>query len=202
MTASPTTRGSPRSAPRAGCCSRAAALPGQGLVLASAERADLLVDFSDLSPGVELTWLNNAAAPFDGSVRRPRHGRYPDLEGLLPYPEVLRFRVAEGRRASRPGAPQTSGDRLRADPRDELAGSVVRAVALVEQKVERRRAADADPARGRRGPGCRRARHTARRTAGGRQRTRRGGEPSRPASRTPSPSSRPSGSRRSGESST
>src|SRR5437660_6938195 len=42
-------------------------VPADGLVLASAERADLLVDFSDLEPGSELTVLNTAAAPFDGS---------------------------------------------------------------------------------------------------------------------------------------
>src|SRR5207248_10099370 len=35
--------------------------PADGLVLASAERADLLVDFSDLAPGSELTVLNTAA---------------------------------------------------------------------------------------------------------------------------------------------
>ena len=40
-------------------------LPAQGLVLASAERADLLVDFSDLAPGTQLTLWNTAAAPFD-----------------------------------------------------------------------------------------------------------------------------------------
>src|SRR5882724_6368357 len=42
-------------------------VPVDGLVLASAERADLLVNFSDLPPGSELTVLNTAAAPFDGS---------------------------------------------------------------------------------------------------------------------------------------
>ena len=40
--------------------------PPQGLVLASAERADLLVDFSDLQPGTELTFVNTAGVPFDG----------------------------------------------------------------------------------------------------------------------------------------
>ena len=35
----------------------------QGLVLASAQRADLLVDFSDLEPGSELTLVNTARAP-------------------------------------------------------------------------------------------------------------------------------------------
>jgi FtsP/CotA-like multicopper oxidase with cupredoxin domain len=57
-------------------------VPPDGLVLASAERADLLVDFSDLAPGSELTLLNTAAAPFDGAFpgrqRRQRGGHRPD----------------------------------------------------------------------------------------------------------------------------
>jgi len=35
-------------------------------VLASAQRADMLVDFSDLPPGSELTFLNTARVPFNG----------------------------------------------------------------------------------------------------------------------------------------
>src|SRR4029077_10306669 len=46
-------------------------LPVGGLVLASAERADLLVDFSDLAPGTELTVMNTARAPFDGAMADP-----------------------------------------------------------------------------------------------------------------------------------
>ena len=42
-------------------------VPRDGLILSPAERADLLVDFSDLAPGSELTLLNTARAPFDGS---------------------------------------------------------------------------------------------------------------------------------------
>jgi o-aminophenol oxidase len=109
-------------------------LPAQGLVLASAERADLLVDFSDLTPGAELTWLNNAAAPFDGALADPATAGTPDLDGLLPYPEVLRFRVIEGHRDSRP-APQVLATDFHRVTRDDLAGSVTRAVALVEQEV-------------------------------------------------------------------
>src|SRR6185437_9150668 len=44
------------------------AVPPGGLVLASAERADLLVDVSDLAPGDELTLVNTARAPFDGTA--------------------------------------------------------------------------------------------------------------------------------------
>ncbi len=42
-------------------------IPTQGLVLASAERADILIDFSDLAIGTELTFWNNAPSPFNGA---------------------------------------------------------------------------------------------------------------------------------------
>jgi hypothetical protein len=58
-------------------------LPTDGLVLASAERADLLVDFSDLPAGTELTLWNTAAAPFDGASVDPTTAGTPNLEGLL-----------------------------------------------------------------------------------------------------------------------
>src|SRR2546428_333949 len=74
-------------------------VPAQGLVLASAERADLLVDFSDLAPGTELTLWNTARAPFDGASADPATAGDSDLEGLLPHPEVLRLRVVGGRRS-------------------------------------------------------------------------------------------------------
>ena len=110
-------------------------IPAQGLILASAERADLLVDFSDLAPGSELTLWNTAAAPFDGTVIDPVTAGRADLDGLLPYPEVLRIRVVEGRRSrySMPGVLATDFRRTR---RDELAGAVVRAIALVEREAE------------------------------------------------------------------
>jgi len=113
------------------------AVPPQGLVLASAERADLLVDFSDLRPGSLLTLVNTATAPFDGAPFPAERARQAaSLEGLLPYPEVMRFRVVPGpspRRLATPGqlatdvAPPTAGD---------LAGAVRRAVALVEQGLD------------------------------------------------------------------
>src|SRR5438445_5731915 len=76
-------------------------LPAQGLVLASAERADILVDFSDLDVGTELTLFNNAAAPFDGAFVDPSTAGTANLDSLLPYPEVLRFHVIDGHRGSR-----------------------------------------------------------------------------------------------------
>src|SRR6266542_769335 len=111
------------------------AIPQQGLVLASAERADLLVDFSDLAPGTELTLWNTAGAPFDGTVADPASAGRADLDGLLPYPEVLRIRVKEGRR-SRRRVPRVLATDFRRTSRDELAGALGRAVALVEQEAE------------------------------------------------------------------
>jgi spore coat protein A len=112
------------------------AIPAQGLVLASAERADLLVDFSDLPPGTELTLWNTAAAPFDGRDADPATAGTPDLEGLLPHPEVLRIRVVEGRRAGH-RAPQVLATDFQRTRRDQLTGTTVRAIALVEQEAQR-----------------------------------------------------------------
>jgi FtsP/CotA-like multicopper oxidase with cupredoxin domain len=111
-------------------------IPSDGLVLASAERADLLVDFSDLEPGSELTLLNTAAAPFDGSA-------YPaasapdaaDLDGLLPYPQVMRFHVAQGPVASR-AIPREIATDYRPQTPEALAGAPRRAIALVERELD------------------------------------------------------------------
>src|SRR3954453_18419905 len=73
------------------------AIPADGLVLASAERADLLVDFSDLRPGSELTFVNTAGAPFDGAAfPAERAPEAADLDRLLPYPDVMRFHLVPG----------------------------------------------------------------------------------------------------------
>jgi FtsP/CotA-like multicopper oxidase with cupredoxin domain len=110
-------------------------IPAQGLVLASAERADLLVDFSDLAPGTELTLWNTATAPFDGTFAEPSTAGRADLDGLLPYPEVLKIRVTEGRR-SRTRVPRVLATDFRRTGRDELTTAVIRAIALVEQEAE------------------------------------------------------------------
>jgi spore coat protein A len=112
-----------------------ARIPAQGLVLASAERADLLVDFSDLAPGTELTLWNSARAPFDGATADPATAGESDLVGLLPYPEVLRLRVVGGRRSSYsvPSVLATDFQRTR---QEDLGGCVVRAIALVERPAE------------------------------------------------------------------
>jgi spore coat protein A len=112
-----------------------ARIPAQGLVLASAERADLLVDFSDLAPGTELTLWNTARAPFDGAFADPATAGDSDRDGLLPYPEVLRFRVV-GVRRTRYSVPSTLATDFQRTHRDELAASVVRAIALVERPAE------------------------------------------------------------------
>ena len=108
-------------------------LPAQGLVLASAERADILVDFSDLDVGTELTLFNNAAAPFDGAFADPSTAGTANLDGLLPYPEMLRFHVIDGHRGSRRPPAVLATDFQRPVPED-LAGCMVRAIALVEQE--------------------------------------------------------------------
>jgi spore coat protein A len=108
-------------------------IPVQGLVLASAERADILIDFSDLALGTELTLWNNAAAPFNGAFADPSTAGTADLEGLLPYPEVLRFRVIAGRRGGLRPPAVLATDFHRVD-REQLKGCVMRAIALVEQE--------------------------------------------------------------------
>jgi o-aminophenol oxidase len=112
------------------------AVPPHGLVLASAERADLLVDFSDLPPGSELTLVNTATAPFDGAPFPAERALWAaNLDGLLPYPDVMRFRVVPGPSMRRPVTQQLATDSAPPTDRD-LAGAVRRAVALVEQELD------------------------------------------------------------------
>jgi len=114
------------------------AIPPQGLVLASAQRADLLVDFSDLEPGSELTLVNTARAPFDGSSFPAESASdAADIDGLLPYPEVMRFRVVPGRSVRR-RPPEWLASDLGPPSALELAAAVHRAVALAEQELDDR----------------------------------------------------------------
>jgi spore coat protein A len=111
-------------------------VPADGLLLAPAERADLLVDFSDLASGSELTLLNTAAAPFDGSGFAAADAENAaDLEGLLPYPEVLRFHVVTGATARR-SIPRELATDFESPSADALAGAVRRAIALVERELD------------------------------------------------------------------
>jgi FtsP/CotA-like multicopper oxidase with cupredoxin domain len=110
--------------------------PPDGLILASAERVDLIVDFSELAPGTELTMFNTAAAPFGGASYPAADAEHAaDLQGLLPYPEVMRFRVAEGEPRSRP-VPQTLADDYTPPSEDELSEAPRRTILLVERELE------------------------------------------------------------------
>ena len=111
-------------------------VPSDGLVLASAERADLLVDFSDLAPGTELTLFNTAKAPFDGSPFAATQAEAAaDLAGLLPHPEVMRFRVVRGS-AERRVFPAALATDYGAPSPEELANAKRRVILLVERELE------------------------------------------------------------------
>jgi o-aminophenol oxidase len=111
-------------------------VPADGLVLASAERADLIVDFSDLEPDSELPLLNTASAPFDGAPF-PAAGAESaaDLDGLLPYPEVMRLRVVAAP-SKRRAVPRDLATDFEPPPPDALAAAPRRAIALVERELE------------------------------------------------------------------
>src|SRR4029077_3733247 len=111
-------------------------IPTDGLVLASAERADLLVDFSDLAPGSTLTLFNTAKAPLDGSpFPATRAETAADLGGLLPHPEVMRFTVVPGS-AHRRVFPAALATDFSPPTAEELAVAKRRAIALVELELE------------------------------------------------------------------
>jgi o-aminophenol oxidase len=112
------------------------AVPADGLVLASAERADLVVDFSGLEPGSELTLLNTAGAPFDGaSFPASDAASAADPDALRPYPEVMRFRVAAGSAGSWAVPRELATDH--APPAEnELAQAPRRAIALIERELD------------------------------------------------------------------
>ena len=112
------------------------ALPRAGLTLSSAERADLLVDFSDLAAGTELTLLNTASAPFDGAAFAAADAvNAANLDGLLPYPHVMRFRVAGGLAARRAISATLATD-FAPPSAAELAAAPHRAILLVERELD------------------------------------------------------------------
>ncbi len=113
-----------------------ARVPPDGLVLASAERADLLVDFSGLGPGSELRLLNTAAAPFDGAPFPAASAHNAADPGrMLPYPHVMGFRVVEGP-VTRPAIPGELATDYRLPAPDALAGAPRRTIALVERELD------------------------------------------------------------------
>src|SRR5437868_2994452 len=75
-----------------GLLARPVSIPPAGLVLAPAERADLLVDFRPFR-GERLRLVNTAGSPFDGSPSNQAPGT-PDPTNRLPYPDVMEFRVS------------------------------------------------------------------------------------------------------------
>src|SRR5260370_37413108 len=103
-----------------------ARIPLQGLGVASADGADILIDFSGLALGTELTLWNNAAAPFNGAFADPSTAGRPDLAGLLPFPAVLLFRVLDGRRCG-PPPPAGACTDFQAAGRRDLCGCGIRA---------------------------------------------------------------------------
>jgi FtsP/CotA-like multicopper oxidase with cupredoxin domain len=118
-----------------GLLRNAARVPSGGLVLASAERADLLIDFSDLEPGSELTLLNTATAPFDGTAFPAADAPHAaDLDGLLPYPQVMRFQVVDGA-VTRRTIPRELATDYQPGP-EVLAGAPRRAITLVERELD------------------------------------------------------------------
>jgi spore coat protein A len=111
-------------------------VPADGLVLAPAERADLLVDFSDLAPGSELTVLNTAAAPFDGTPFPAAEAESAaNLGGLLPYPQVMRLRAVPGT-AARGSIPRELATDFDSPPADSLSVAPRRMIALVERELD------------------------------------------------------------------
>jgi FtsP/CotA-like multicopper oxidase with cupredoxin domain len=70
-------------------------VPPEGLLLGSAERADLIVDFRAFR-GRRLILVNTASAPFKGEPAGQPPGK-PNPKALLPYPQVMEFRVADAR---------------------------------------------------------------------------------------------------------
>jgi FtsP/CotA-like multicopper oxidase with cupredoxin domain len=112
-----------------------APVPPDGLVLASAERADLLIDFSDLVPGTQLTLHNTATAPFDGAPFPAAAADAANLTGLLPYPQVMAIRVSPGP-ATRRTIPGELATDYRPPAPEALTGTPRRAIALVERELD------------------------------------------------------------------
>ncbi|QUY62105.1 multicopper oxidase family protein [Gulosibacter molinativorax] len=114
-------------------------VPEDGLILASAERADLLVDFSDLPEGTVLTLYNTAGAPFDGAPFPAAEAEdAADLDAMLPFPQVMQFRVGPrvgpGEVKSQPVPHKLATDYVRVRD-EELDGAPRRAIALVEREM-------------------------------------------------------------------
>jgi len=113
-----------------GLLGRPVALPPDGLTLASAERADVIVDFRAFR-GQRPRLVNTAGAPFDGAPSAVTPGQ-PDPANRLPYPEVMEFRVSSRRSDDSFALPKRLGPFRRLTRERLPAGHVERLVALVE----------------------------------------------------------------------
>jgi spore coat protein A len=108
--------------------------PGDGLVLAPAERADLIVDFRGLR-GQRLVMVNTAAAPFKGLAFDRQPGT-ADPDHRLPYPQVMELRVASEASDDRFVMPTRLSGYHRLSTEGLAAASVNRMVALVKHEVD------------------------------------------------------------------
>jgi len=126
-----------------GLLAQAVPLDEKGIILAPAERADLIVDFSQFPKGTNLRWVNIAAAPFNGQSivdlsqdqSPPKKPGDADYENRLPFPQVMEFRVV-----GEPGNPlnlPTPLSTFKPLTHEDLGTNHMhRLVALVEETIE------------------------------------------------------------------
>jgi spore coat protein A len=75
-----------------GLLAEAIDLPANGLVVAPAERADVLIDFGLIAEKYShVILLNDAPAPYGNDPPPAAHPEQEDLENLRPVPHVMRF---------------------------------------------------------------------------------------------------------------
>jgi spore coat protein A len=109
-------------------------LPADGLTLAPAERADLIVDFRGLG-GQRLILINTAPAPFKGIPFNGTPGT-ADAVNRLPYPQVMEFRVSSEKSDDQSTLPARLSSFRRMRGEDIEATCVQRMVALVKHEVD------------------------------------------------------------------
>jgi FtsP/CotA-like multicopper oxidase with cupredoxin domain len=107
---------------------------GDGLILAPAERADLIVDFRGFR-GQRLVMVNTAIAPFRGAVFNKESGT-ADAEHLLLYPQVMQFRVSSERADDPFHMPTRLSSFRRVNNGDLTPSCIQRMVALVKHEVD------------------------------------------------------------------
>jgi FtsP/CotA-like multicopper oxidase with cupredoxin domain len=108
--------------------------PGDGLILAPAERADLIVDFRALH-GQRLVLVNTATTPFKGLAFDKEPGT-ADAKALLPNPQVMQFRVSSHRADDPFAMPARLSSFRRINSTELPATCVHRTVALVKHEVD------------------------------------------------------------------